>query len=480
MMVVWPNFRAGLAWLPLGIALVWVGLLAVAADFGTTAFAAPLLAAAALIPAFIFFKASQGSHFAIATVLILAVVLMDAKINLSRDPFEFTWQTAIKAAAWIGMIAIAAMRWRRITRISLRPEIVLLFLYAAIAAVSALWSLKPVFTGGAGLGLLGYGAFACVVAAELNEETVIRILVWSLLFYVCASQIYGLAVPDLAWDDEFGIGPYRLQGFTAHPNILGGLAAILILMATAAWQRALIGHAAYFGSFALGSVTLAATDSRTAIIALFVAWALVALRNSRFGGAIVMGVLAAVSFAVILAACDALPDLAGFSSKLSRTGGTGEVLTLTGRTDLWSFVWSKILQKPFFGWGFAGTEDLIADNMDPKIFGIVRHAHNMFLQSLLSVGFVGSIPGFVYMALLVHRFIFEPDFTRDRLTLFVLVSGFTEPSVFAVPVVATFIFYWVVAQDAAKWVSAGTARFEPVNRSINAPVGPAEPEPIQT
>lgn len=86
----------------------------------------------------------------------------------------------------------------------------------------------------------------------------------------------------------------------------------------------------------------------------------------------------------------------------------------------------------------------------------------MYLQSLLSVGFLGSLPGFAYILLLVGRFVTHPDPTRDLITMFVLVVGLTEVSVFGVPVIVeTFFFYWVLAREAAKRLPVAGASFEP-------------------
>jgi O-antigen ligase len=270
------------------------------------------------------------------------------------------------------------------------------------------------------------------------------------------------------------VSPDRLQGFASHPNVLGQIAGILMLMVMTARRQGLIGRATFYGSLAFGVVTLLATGSRTALIAVLIAWGVVTARNSRFCAAASIAILGASSLILLLSACDALPDITDMLGKLSRTERKGEILTLTGRTDLWDIAWTNIRQKPFFGWGYYGTEQLIADSVDPRFADQAKHAHNMFLQSLLSVGFLGSLPGFAYIVLLISRFVTRPDPTRDQITLFVLVSGFVEPSVFGMPVVETLIFYWVLARDAAKSIPVAGSSFEPATRGFAHPsIGPA-------
>ncbi len=459
-----PSGRFPLAWVPAAIALAWIGALAAAGDLGAPAYALPLMAAGAAVPAFILFKATQGRPYAVATVFALVLILLDAKFTIPREPFQPTWQTGLKVAVWATLIGIAGTRWHRIAPLLIRPQIILLLGYVTIALVSALWSVVPAFSGGAGLGLLAYVALACIVVVDLREETVVRVIVWALLAFVCAGIVSAAVVPDLAWMNpslEEAGAPDRLQGFASHPNVLGQFAGISMLMVVTARRQALIGRATFYGGLAIGFVTILATGSRTALIAVLVACGLVTARNSRLGAAAAVAMVGVLSLVLILAGCDALPDLTGIFGALSRSGRQSEILTLTGRTDIWEIAWTNIMQKPFFGWGYYGTERLLMDSVDPQFAYAARHAHNMFLQLLLSVGFLGSLPGFALIVLLISRFVMRPDRTRDQITLFVLVSGFSEPTVFGMPVMETLIFYWVLARDAAKWIPFAGTSFEP-------------------
>ena len=446
------NFRSSPRWVPPAIALAWVATLVAATKFGTIAYAFPLLAVAATVAGFTFLRATQGHPYAIGTILVLVLLLIDVKLS-EREPFVTDFQVAMKVATFAALIALACLRWRSIARIILKPEIVLLFAYAAIAFLSALWSEVPFFSGGAGIGLFAYGALACIVVVDLHEETVIRLFVWTLLAFICAGIIGTAVAPNITWLagslDEFEFGT-RLQGFAGHPNILGQFAAILILMVLTARRQGLLSRPTCYLILALSIATILATGSRTALIALLSAWGLVAIRNSRIAGAVAMTLVGAAVFALVLAALGLFPDVSGLFGKLSRTGRESEILTLTGRTDLWDISWTKIIQKPFFGWGYFGTEQIIADSVDPTGNSAVKHAHNMFLQSLLSVGILGSLPGFAYVLLLLSRFVTHPDPTRDQITLLFLVLGFSEPGIFGMPVVASFFFDWVLARDAAK------------------------------
>jgi len=301
-----PSGRFPPAWVPAAIALAWIGALAAAGDLGAPAYALPLLAAGAAVPAFVLFKATQGRPYAIATVFALVLILLDAKFTIPREPFQPTWQAGLKVAVWATVIGIAGARWHRIAPLLIRPEIILLLGYVTIALVSALWSVVPAFSGGAGLGLLAYVALACIVVIDLRDETAVRVIVWALLAFVCAGIVSAAVVPDLAWMNaslEEAGAPDRLQGFASHPNVLGQFAGILMLMVVTARRQALVGRATFYGGLAIGVVTILATGSRTALIAVLVACGLVTARNSRLGAAAAVAMVGVLSLVLILAGC---------------------------------------------------------------------------------------------------------------------------------------------------------------------------------
>jgi len=248
-----------------------------------------------------------------------------------------------------------------------------------------------------------------------------------------------------------------------------------------AHRKGLIGHAEFLGMVLLGTATILAADSKTTFIAIVLAWGIVAARNSRFGGAVAFTLLGGLSLVLVLAACDALPDITAVFGKLSRTGNESEILTLTGRTDIWHVAWTKIQERPLLGWGFNGTEALLLDSMPKSFAGTAVNAHNMYLQSLISLGFLGSFPAFAYLLLLFTRFVTRPDPTRDLILLFVLIEGLTESIIFCAPEVVFATFSWIVAREAAKLLPVVGSPFEPaVEGAARASVGLANWEPSRS
>ncbi len=95
----------------------------------------------------------------------------------------------------------------------------------------------------------------------------------------------------------------------------------------------------------------------------------------------------------MIAATGGLSEIDALARGLSRTGAEGEIFTLTGRTELWATAWKLILEKPLLGWGYNGIEDVMARTVSAGFEGTAVNAHNMLLQTLASLGFVGSLAG---------------------------------------------------------------------------------------
>jgi O-antigen ligase len=480
-MILAPQFvQLSPVWVPVAIAVCWAGASWIAADLGVMAYAAPLFAAVVFAGGMVFLKAIHGRHGAIAFLVAFVIVALSLSFR-KRDLGDvgLDLQNALKLATWIMLLAIAVARWRCIAPLLREPMLALAFVYAMIAFASTAWSEVPAYTGATALGLFAYLGFGCVLIIDLDENLAIRIMMWTLLAFVVVGVIGGIAVPEVTWQPPSVTETrVRLQGFSGLPNSFGQQAGVFLLLAVIAHRKGLVGRAEFLGMLLLGSATVLAAGSRTTFIAVSLAWGLVAARNSRFGGVVAFTLLGGLSLVLVLAACDALPDITGVFGKLSRTGRESEILTLTGRTEIWHVAWTKFQERPLLGWGFNGTEALLLDSFEKSFDGTPVNAHNMYLQGLLSLGFLGSLPAFAYLLLLFTRFVTRPDPTRDLIVVFVLIEGLAEAIIFCSPELVFVVFSWVVAREAAKLLPVAGSSFEPaVEGEAHASVGLANWEP---
>jgi exopolysaccharide production protein ExoQ len=106
----------------------------------------------------------------------------------------------------------------------------------------------------------------------------------------------------------------------------------------------------------------------------------------RKGGAarmtgVILAVLLAPVFIVAVAAPDTFLELIGKDP------------TLTGRTEIWTYVRKDIWMKPWLGWGYFGFWQLTNPaslEISDAARWVVPNAHNGLLESLLNVGVLGT------------------------------------------------------------------------------------------
>jgi O-antigen ligase len=145
-----------------------------------------------------------------------------------------------------------------------------------------------------------------------------------------------------------------------------------------------------------------------------------------------------------------LPPIQDLLMSVSRSGDASEVLTLTGRTDLWSFVLGKVAERPLFGYGFNSAETVLSrdwyGNADAGY-----SAHNVLLQSLLTVGIVGTLPFALVYALLIHRWLTEQQQTlASYLTPYLMILGITEIHIASMPVLLSLVVFLAMASEACR------------------------------
>jgi O-antigen ligase len=125
----------------------------------------------------------------------------------------------------------------------------------------------------------------------------------------------------------------------------------------------------------------------------------------------------------------------------SRSGDPNEVLTLTGRFDIWAYVWQEILEHPLFGWGYNASKPLLSQYLGFKDDLVVDTAHNMLLQSLFSVGLIGTIPIIIVILMLFVNLLKRPNRFRDLFLISLVVDGISDTSALGTtPTVLTLLF----------------------------------------
>lgn len=379
-----------------------------------------------------------GSKPAIIAFLFVLVFVNDALFRV-RDPSDIglDWQNGMKFALWAGAAAIGvgqlARSWPRLRN----GRMTLILIWLGIGLLSSIYSASATYSFSTAFGVLGMLLLAAGLAEVLTEKQMLLTVALSLSVFVIAGWVTYFAIPAL------GRSPFitadgsiveRICGLAGQANALGCSLAVLLAAVFLLWYRGHCGLLALAPMGLIGIVTLLWADSRTALLAFVIGAAAVVARRSlwRWGSALLAGTLG-----VILIAAFPLKMILGATGGLSRSGDPSEMLTLTGRTEIWAFVWDKIELQPWFGYGYNSSKFIL-----PLFLGLpgltVDEAHNTWLQNLLGTGIVGTAPLVALVCVQLFLYVRAPDPFRDLLLFIMLVWGITVAGAFgSTPTVMT-------------------------------------------
>ena len=223
------------------------------------------------------------------------------------------------------------------------------------------------------------GFAVVLLKSRIDRSSVLSIFLSGGLAVCGASVAAGLAFPErftVPPNRTFGpLFPGRLVGLIDDPNLLGAVASVLIIGAVYRWR----GWARLAAVLA-GGLTIAFTDSRSALIACLAAaaagavrWLLVHRRGSERVSPWVATVLSSGTLGLLLI----LNSYLGSQSDLS---------TLDGRRQIWDSLVSSVSGSRLIGLGAAAFTSLQAEGVVGSSIG---SGHNAWIDAYVHVGILG-------------------------------------------------------------------------------------------
>lgn len=380
----------------------------------------------------------------IPTPLMLAVVFTAILVPLDfLSVFSLGTTEGLSARGWALKMLMAAgplifvindpgKAFERMTR----NPVVGLTLALTWSVLTIPWSIEPK------LSLVASVSFTCtlmwlVTAVDrAGWEAFERAMIAGLLFFVTAAvvtDILGIGVVDNPGIASIDFG--RLKGIALHPNTLGAASAFLILMSLATIERKRAVPWLPILGLPVGSIALLWTQSRTALLGLLIALAFVLTPR------VLRGVLVVAMFGVLVF----IAAFGGFESNtwrdLSRApDNAGEVSGLSGRPELWTETIRIIGKRPIVGYGIGTAPEVYREEGVTKRVGWdPPDAHNEYLQSVITMGFVGLF--FILFSLIGYwrSTRLRPDKWRDAAVVLVVAGSFTESVLLAFLPSLTFV-----------------------------------------
>jgi O-antigen ligase len=162
------------------------------------------------------------------------------------------------------------------------------------------------------------------------------------------------------------------------------------------------------------------TDARGPTAGLLVAMAAVAVLKLRRNDvrATVLMLAMSIAVAAVLVFHDRLP--AAVSSLM-----TDDVSTLNSRTELWAGSVKHVLARPILGTGYFASRYLLI-----KEFPWAGHAHNSFLEVLITTGLVGLLILLAFVFHVIKKSIKTRGPLLLGMTLYCLIQGMLNPLFF--------------------------------------------------
>jgi O-antigen ligase len=400
---------------------------------------------APLLLMWVFYFAGRTAPWAMTALFLAILVLSGLSIrNRALGDTSLDPQNLIKLAVWGSGLLVALLNWRHLRMAWREPVLRWLVAMSLWASFTAIYSPIRAYSFGSGIAFLSVLLFGACLRRVVPDSLLLKGSIGALTPLLYVSLAMYVLVPERAMALMEAGNILRLAAPFASPNSLGLVAAIVVLLGAVGWRTALF---TWHSPWILVSVPAALacmflSQSRTAGVGLAVSVLVLLLlrhplRMLVTAIFIALGALAFVVFDVNL------QDLAAI---VSRTGSVKEVTTLTGRTQIWSFVWGEIIKEPWFGYGSASTKHLMPLNFHTFWGWTTTHAHNMWLQVWFTTGLVG-------VSLLAGALIAQFRYwlaTRDTASLaflvFVFVIGLAEAAhIDGAPSVLTAVWFaWLI------------------------------------
>lgn len=307
--------------------------------------------------------------------------------------------TAVILAVCLSKIVALLMKRRLRSAPRLGGQTLLLTLLAFVIAthgLSAAFGTHPAFVHNSYYPIAAFVAFFMARGEDLSPF--LDMVKACLLVLMMGSLLAAVFMPALALQPDYaGLIPglrVRLWGLGPHANAIGPLALLLALLL---YLRPFKSVWLQYMAFSTLLTVLVLAQSKTVWAASFVCLAFLALyghgRDTQ--GRLKPGYLVAFVFAVLCLALVVLAaDTERLVAKLTTSKLGGDLLTLTGRTTIWSEAWTTWLGNFWFGYGPDAWGPLHRAQIG---LPFASHAHNQLLQNLSSAGLFGAVSMLAYL-----------------------------------------------------------------------------------
>lgn len=282
--------------------------------------------------------------------------------------------------AYLAILGVVAAR----KRVQVPTPVLFLVGFGLVAAASALVSVDPKAS------LLRAGAFLALIicaflAAEASDSSRLAASAF-VLFPASLSALalaLGISSPSVVFAEANGFPRLSLPLFSLHPNTLGAVVAIGVVVAIGRARAPAPRRWIWLAVLALELPVLLLTYSRSSLLDVLVGLLVFAYVTRRATPVILFMGCVVVLFAAT--AGDALLSLVLRGQEIAAIEG------LSGRRDIWGVALEAWRASPFTGLGYGEGAATVLESSGLYLSYSVSTTDNFFLDALLETGSVGAV-----------------------------------------------------------------------------------------
>lgn len=264
----------------------------------------------------------------------------------------------------------------------------------------------------------------------------------TLFVFIMLSAVISIFHPEMMFDMNYnhGIIPrlsIRYYGLSSHAN---AFALIISMFLFCLWHNPFSSAGLNFLGWTIGILSLLLTQSKTCWIVMVVCIIILSyFRYGTFFKRFLFDARRPQFLAALLIVAILLTGILGYitmftsvSDKMVSFFSTkqgSEILSFTGRDQIWKIALQEWRRTPLFGYGLT-----IWDEQYRARIGLsyAVSAHSQFYQSLSSAGIIGVVGFMSYILLLLSAVVHTARLTKGlsaALFLMIFLRSFSEPSI---------------------------------------------------
>ncbi|MEM6613350.1 MAG: O-antigen ligase family protein [Cyanobacteria bacterium P01_C01_bin.72] len=274
------------------------------------------------------------------------------------------------------------LRWKKVLYTLLQNKYISGLLI--LVPLSALWSVSPSNTLSASVSMIGSSLMGVYLASRYTLQEQLRLLGVAFGLTIGLSLLFILLLPKYGIMGGIHSGAWR--GIFTHKNLFGQMmvfSSMLFFVLAKTHKASFLYWLGFFLSFIfiIFSTSSSALLNFLLAISLTLSTRFFCLSKKRF-------ILLLVAFIAIGCSLSVwIPEILA-----TALGLVGKDLTFTGRTDIWSYVIDKIIERPWLGYGHNAFWHGLSGESAYVIRALRWNApngHNGFLDLWLELGFLG-------------------------------------------------------------------------------------------